>query len=161
MNPTGDARNPVEAPAEEFLDRKRRGEQPALREYVERYPELAGEIRDLFPALLMIEDLGESSDGTTGSLAADPSTPRPQGCFHHGSDRRSLIRRSGPAPGRAARGSLCEIFRTAVRRGMRSSARFSSTPQAALAGHADSRSTRLYNRRRRKVTRNIVERISI
>ena len=94
MNPTGDARNPVEAPAEEFLDRKRRGEQPALREYVERYPELADEIRDLFPALLMIEDLGESSDGTTGSLAADPSTPRPQGCFHHGSDRRSLIRRS-------------------------------------------------------------------
>lgn len=30
-----------------------------------------------------------------------------------------------------------------------------------LAGHADPRTTRLYDRRRRKVTRNIVERISI
>jgi site-specific recombinase XerD len=29
-----------------------------------------------------------------------------------------------------------------------------------LAGHADPRTTRLYDRRRRKVTRNIVERIS-
>lgn len=30
-----------------------------------------------------------------------------------------------------------------------------------LAGHADPRTTRLYDRRRRKITRNIVERISI
>ena len=70
MTTSSDERNPVEALAEEFLDRKRRGEQPTLREYVERYPELADEIRDLFPALLMMEDLGESSGGTTGSLAA-------------------------------------------------------------------------------------------
>ena len=71
MSTSSDARNPVEALAEEFLDRKRRGEQPTLREYVERYPELADDIRDLFPALLMMEDLGESSGATTGSLAAD------------------------------------------------------------------------------------------
>ena len=71
MNTSGDARNPVELLAEEFLDRKRRGEQPTLREYFERHPELAEEIRDLFPALLMMEDLGEGSGGTTGSLAAD------------------------------------------------------------------------------------------
>jgi serine/threonine protein kinase len=71
MPTSSDARNPVEALAEEFLDRKRRGEQPTLREYVGRYPELADEIRDLFPALLIMEDLGESSDGTTGSLPAD------------------------------------------------------------------------------------------
>jgi eukaryotic-like serine/threonine-protein kinase len=71
MTTSSDARNPVEALAEEFLDRKRRGEHPTLREYVERHPELAGEIRDVFPALLMIEDLGEDCAGTTGSLAAD------------------------------------------------------------------------------------------
>ena len=71
MNTSNDARNPVELLAEDFLDRKRRGERPTLREYVERHPELAEEIRDLFPALLMMEDLGESSGGTTGSLAAD------------------------------------------------------------------------------------------
>src|SRR5215470_16037243 len=71
MNSSSDARNPVELLAEDFLDRKRRGEKPTLREYVERHPDLAEEIRDLFPALLMMEDLGESSGGTTGSLAAD------------------------------------------------------------------------------------------
>ena len=36
MNSSSDARNPVELLAEEFLDRKRRGEQPTLREYLER-----------------------------------------------------------------------------------------------------------------------------
>jgi eukaryotic-like serine/threonine-protein kinase len=71
MNSSSDARNPVEHLAEQFLDRKRRGEQPTLREYLERHPDLAADIQDLFPALLMMEDLGESSGGTTGSLAAE------------------------------------------------------------------------------------------
>src|SRR6516165_1630797 len=71
MNSSSDARNPVELLAEDFLARKRRGEHPTLQEYLDRHPELAGEIRDLFPALLMMEDLGESAGGTTGSLAAD------------------------------------------------------------------------------------------
>ena len=35
MNSPSDARNPVELLAEEFLDRKRPGEQPTLREYLE------------------------------------------------------------------------------------------------------------------------------
>ncbi len=70
MSSASDARNPVELLAEQFLDRKRRGEQPTLREYVERHPDLADEIRDLFPALLMMENLGESSGARTGSLAA-------------------------------------------------------------------------------------------
>jgi eukaryotic-like serine/threonine-protein kinase len=71
MSTSSDARNPVELLAEDFLDRKRRGEHPTLREYVERHPELADEIRDLFPALFMMENLGDSSGATTGSLAAD------------------------------------------------------------------------------------------
>jgi WD40 repeat protein/serine/threonine protein kinase len=71
MTASSDQRNPVEALAEEFLDRKRRGETPTLREFLERYPDLADEIRDLFPALLMMEDLGEDSGGKTGSQAAD------------------------------------------------------------------------------------------
>jgi WD40 repeat protein/serine/threonine protein kinase len=70
MNPSSDARNPVELLAEDFLDRKRRGERPTLQQYLDRHPELAEEIRDLFPALLMMEDLGESSGGATGSVAA-------------------------------------------------------------------------------------------
>ncbi len=61
MTTSSDERNPVELLAEEFLDRNRRGERPTLREYLDRRPELAEDIRDLFPALLMMEDLGESS----------------------------------------------------------------------------------------------------
>jgi WD40 repeat protein/serine/threonine protein kinase len=48
-------RDPVEALAEEFLERKRLGENPTLEEYCARHPELAEDIRDLFPALLLIE----------------------------------------------------------------------------------------------------------
>jgi serine/threonine protein kinase/WD40 repeat protein len=64
-------RNPVEALAEEFLDRQRRGERPTLDEYSQRYPELAEEIRDLFPVLLRMEDFGaESSEAATGGTIA-------------------------------------------------------------------------------------------
>jgi serine/threonine protein kinase/WD40 repeat protein len=41
--------------AEEFAERFRRGEHPALHEYTERYPELADDIRELFPAMVEIE----------------------------------------------------------------------------------------------------------
>src|SRR6516165_2997892 len=71
MKTSSGERNPVELLAEEFLDRKRRGEQPTLREYLDRHPDLADEIRDLFPALLMMEDLGESSGATTGPPAGE------------------------------------------------------------------------------------------
>jgi serine/threonine protein kinase/WD40 repeat protein len=51
-------RNPVEELAEEFLARYRRGERPPLTEYADRHPELADDIRDLFPALLLLEHVG-------------------------------------------------------------------------------------------------------
>jgi hypothetical protein len=41
--------------AEEFAERFRRGEHPALHEYTERHPELANEIRELFPAMVEME----------------------------------------------------------------------------------------------------------
>ncbi len=66
MSDSSGDRNPVERLAEEFVARKRRGEKPTLSEYTDKYPELAAEIRDLFPALLMMEDLGDSLQGTTG-----------------------------------------------------------------------------------------------
>jgi serine/threonine protein kinase/WD40 repeat protein len=44
--------------AHEFAERYRRGERPALSEYTERYPDLADQIRDLFPALVVMEEFG-------------------------------------------------------------------------------------------------------
>src|SRR5262245_55323863 len=43
--------------AEEFLERYRKGERPPVREYVERHPELASEIKEVFPAMAMMENI--------------------------------------------------------------------------------------------------------
>jgi len=49
--------------AEEFADRFRRGERPALKEYTDRYPELAEEIRELFPAMVKVEQAEDLRQG--------------------------------------------------------------------------------------------------
>ncbi len=59
----------VESLAEEFLERKRRGEKPTVAEYVARYPHLADEIRDVFPVLGLVEDFKPGSDDATGTFA--------------------------------------------------------------------------------------------
>ena len=46
--------------AEEFAERYRRGERPSLQEYVDRLPEMADEIREMFPALVEVEQVEES-----------------------------------------------------------------------------------------------------
>ncbi len=74
MSDSSSERNPVELLAEEFLERYRRGERPALSEYTARYPEFAEEIRDLFPALVMMEDVRPGTGDVTGDLE-----PRPAG----------------------------------------------------------------------------------
>ena len=52
---TGDDGTPLELLVEEFLERQRRGEHPAVSEYTAAYPELADEIRELLPVLAMVE----------------------------------------------------------------------------------------------------------
>ena len=59
--------------AHEFAERLRHGELPSLSEYTNRYPELAGEIRDLFPTLVMMEQLGSGEDQIADRPADDPS----------------------------------------------------------------------------------------
>jgi WD40 repeat protein/serine/threonine protein kinase len=54
--------------AEEFLRRYRNGEQPLLREYIERHPQLEAEIREVFPAMAMMENIALSEH----SKAAEP-----------------------------------------------------------------------------------------
>jgi serine/threonine protein kinase len=48
-------RNPIEVIAVEFLERHRCGQHPSSEEYVAQHPELADEIRDLLPMLLVLE----------------------------------------------------------------------------------------------------------
>src|SRR5262249_54502705 len=55
--------------AEAFLARYRRGERPSVTEYTVKYPELAEQIRDLFPALVVMEELG-SVEGSQPGLSA-------------------------------------------------------------------------------------------
>jgi serine/threonine protein kinase/WD40 repeat protein len=54
--------------ANEFAERYRLGERPPLTEYTLRYPDLADEIRELFPALVMMEEFGSGA----GSVASRP-----------------------------------------------------------------------------------------
>src|SRR5258708_39747072 len=61
MGPQTATRNKFEQIAEEFAARFRRGEHPAIAEYCERYPEHASEIRELFPALAMMEKIATAS----------------------------------------------------------------------------------------------------
>ncbi len=62
--------DPVAALAGEFAERYRRGERPALTEYTTRYPELADQIRELFPALVVMEELG-SVEGPRSGASGD------------------------------------------------------------------------------------------
>jgi hypothetical protein len=48
--------DPLEQLAESFLARLRAGERPSLEEYAARHPELAADIRELFPALMVMEE---------------------------------------------------------------------------------------------------------
>jgi len=68
----GERRNPVEAMAEEYAARLRRGERPEIAEYVERHPDRREEIEELFPAVALLEHAG-----TPGSRSPSPAHVTP------------------------------------------------------------------------------------
>jgi WD40 repeat protein/serine/threonine protein kinase len=61
-------RDPLERLAAEFLDRRRRGEEPSPVEYARRHPEWAEQILEFFPALELMEGLKPAADDRTDSL---------------------------------------------------------------------------------------------
>src|SRR4051794_15515749 len=69
-------RDPVEQLLESFLARWRRGERPSPEEYAARCPNRASEIRELFPALIEIEQLKPAVAVAPGPL--DRPSPRPE-----------------------------------------------------------------------------------
>jgi serine/threonine protein kinase/WD40 repeat protein len=64
-------RDPFDRLAEEFAERLRRGEHPSVSEYAERYPDFADAIRDLFPALAVMEQLKVGTCDVTPSACAE------------------------------------------------------------------------------------------
>ncbi len=61
-----DAGNLLEILADEIVERIRRGQHPSVAEYVQRHPELASEIRELFPQLVEMGG-GQSDDASRAS----------------------------------------------------------------------------------------------
>jgi eukaryotic-like serine/threonine-protein kinase len=56
--------------ADEFAARYRAGERPSLQEYIDRHPELADDIRELFPAMVEIEQVREDHQEAAARAAA-------------------------------------------------------------------------------------------
>jgi WD40 repeat protein/serine/threonine protein kinase len=67
--------------AHEFAERFRLGERPALTEYADKYPELAADIRELFPALVAIEQLGQPTQAPAVGIPANSPMPQQLGEF--------------------------------------------------------------------------------
>jgi tetratricopeptide (TPR) repeat protein/tRNA A-37 threonylcarbamoyl transferase component Bud32 len=77
MTDTHCSDDPVDDLAEEFARRWRDGERPTVEEYAARFPQWAEQIRDVFPAVLMMEEFkprrGDAPGGAT-AVAAVGST---------------------------------------------------------------------------------------
>lgn len=63
--------------AEDFADRYRRGERPSLSQYTDQYPDLAEEIRELFPAMVEIERV-EEARREPGGPPREVQSPHPR-----------------------------------------------------------------------------------
>ncbi len=61
--------------ANEFAERNRLGERPALQEYVDRHPELGDDIRELFPLLVDLESAKHDRDEVARTSTSSLSTP--------------------------------------------------------------------------------------
>jgi WD40 repeat protein/serine/threonine protein kinase len=67
----------VLALAEEFLQRYRQGQRPSLKEYIDKHPDLAAEIREVFPALALMENIALADDSPSPKPPAQGATTVP------------------------------------------------------------------------------------
>src|SRR5262249_55282473 len=96
----------LERLAQDFVERHRRGERPLLSDYTDRHPELAADIRELFPALVQLEHLKPIAGDLTGpfaGVAADTARGQPDRAGdrprRHGCRLRGRAGVAGPARG--------------------------------------------------------------
>jgi eukaryotic-like serine/threonine-protein kinase len=77
--------DPIDDLADAFLERYRRGERPSLSEFTAKHPDLAERIRAVFPALVVLEQIGaEKSQGPgldVGPIGSGAPEPRRLGEF--------------------------------------------------------------------------------
>jgi serine/threonine-protein kinase len=67
---TGGDPNLVAQVVAEWRERLLQGERFEVQEYIAKYPDIANELRELFPAIVLIEDLREHTGDLTGSVSA-------------------------------------------------------------------------------------------
>ena len=77
MNESSASREPIEALADEFLERYRRGERPAISQYMRAHPEAASQIEELFPALVMMERARPAMSELAQQAVLAPPGPAP------------------------------------------------------------------------------------
>src|SRR5262245_52952383 len=90
MSATGSKSEVVLGLAEEFLRRYRDGERPSLKEYIDRRPDLAAEIREVFPAMAMMENIALADESLE---PAGPGREPPQALTQLGDYR--IVREVG------------------------------------------------------------------
>jgi hypothetical protein len=89
--------------ADEFTDRLRRGEHPEPAEYLERYPEIAGELRGILPALAAMRPSSSASD------AKDEATVAADAPLRSSSTPLLSVVRGTPRPGAPAPAQLAKF----------------------------------------------------
>ena len=69
MTDANSQRDPLEALIAEFMERQRQGENPSIDEYIRDHPELAADIRELFPTVAAVERLKVEKEQSSGRRA--------------------------------------------------------------------------------------------
>ncbi len=76
MSTSGSRSGVVLELAEEFLERYRQGQRPSLKEYIDRHPSLADEIREVFPAMAMMEKIALADESLEGDPTGEMRQPK-------------------------------------------------------------------------------------
>jgi hypothetical protein len=71
------AADPVGAIADEFVEAFRQGERPSVEEFAQRYPEHADAIREMLPALMLMEQAKSAEDSPGRQRQAKASAAAP------------------------------------------------------------------------------------
>jgi hypothetical protein len=70
------ATDPLGQIADEFVEAFRQGKRPSVEEFARRYPEHANEIREMLPALVLMEQ-AKSADDASGDPASRHQAVQP------------------------------------------------------------------------------------